>query len=126
MAAEVFNFLEYLGVEIEHYNEDEAVLTMDLDVHHEQHLSFVHGGVIASLADNTGWFVAAAHLEEGTTVVTQELSISYLRPAKGKKLKSVGNLIKQGRRSLFVKAEVFCDDVLVAYCTSNLAVVETP
>ena len=76
---EVFNFLEYLGIVVEYSNKDEAILSIVLEKHHQQHLGYVHGGVISTIADNTGWFVVKPYLETGQTVVTQELSINYQR-----------------------------------------------
>jgi len=121
---EDFNFLTYIGTEVEYYNEQEAVLSIDLQTHHQQHLGYVHGGVISTIADNTGWFVVKPHLEKGQTVVTQELSINYLRPARGAKLRCIGKMIKKGQKNVFVSSEVFCDDVLVAFSTSHLAILD--
>lgn len=126
MSQSTFNFLNYLGVEVISSNTSQASLSLAIKQHHEQHLGFVHGGVISSMADNTGWFVVRPHLEENTTVVTMELSLSYLRPAQGKFLTTVGKLLKKGKRSYFVTCEIFCDDVLVAFASSNLAVIDLP
>lgn len=122
---EGFNFLEYIGTQVEYYNKDEAVLSIELQTFHQQHLGYVHGGVISTIADNTGWFVVKPHLDKDQTVVTQELSINYLRPARGQYLKCVGKLIKKGQKSVFVSAEVFCDDTLVAFATSHLMILES-
>lgn len=124
MQSEIFSFLEFIGTTIVKSDKDEAVLAIDLERHHYQHLDFVHGGVISTIADNTGWFVIQPYLKEGETAMTQELSISYLRPAQGKILRCVGKLVKRGRRSAFVTAEVFCDTKLVAFATSHLALLE--
>ena len=124
MADEVFNFLEYIGTTVEHYNKQEAVLSIELKTHHQQHLGYVHGGVISTIADNTGWFVIKPYLTDEQTVVTQELSINYLRPAKGKELKCVGKMMRVGQKSAFVSAEVFCDGSLVAFATSHLAILK--
>ena len=122
--SEIFNFLEFIGTEVEYFNKEEAVLSITLKHHHQQHLGYVHGGVISTIADNTGWFVVKPYLEEGQTVVTQELSINYLRPARGKILRCVGKMMKKGQKSVFVAAEVFCDDILVAYATSHLTILD--
>ena len=80
--------------------------------------------MISTIADNTGWFVVKPYLEEGETVVTQELSINYLRPARGELLRCVGKMVKKGKKSVFVSAEVFCDELLVAFATSHLAILD--
>jgi len=124
MNGEVFNFLSFIGTKVETYNKEEAILSIELKQHHQQHLGYIHGGVISTIADNTGWFVVKPHLQEGETVVTQELSINYLRPARGEVLRCVGKLMKKGKKNVFVSAEVFCDDVLVAFATSHLAILD--
>ena len=119
-----FNFLNFVGVEVEKSDKESAILFITLKEHHLQHLGYVHGGVISTIADNCGWFVLSPYLTAHQTAMTQELSINYLRPAKGKTLRCVGKMIKMGKKSAFVSAEVFCDDELVAFATSHLAVLE--
>ncbi len=85
-------------------------------------MGYVHGGVISTLADNTGWYVLKPHLEEDQTAMTQELTLNYLHPGKGKKLTAVGQLVKIGKCTAFVTVELFCDDRLIAMSSSHLAI----
>lgn len=121
MSKECFNFLEYIGCHVEQSNRDGAVLKLEVSTVHLQHLGYIHGGVISTLADNTGWFVLEPHLEDGLTAVTQELTINYLRPGKGKELCAVGKLIKMGKKSAFVTVEIHCDTELIATSSSHLS-----
>ena len=121
---EIFSFLHYIGTEIEKSDKDEAILFIDLKKHHKQHLDFVHGGVISTIADNTGWFVLEPYLDANQTAMTQELTVNYLRPANGTQLRCVGKMVKKGKKSAFVTAEIFCDGVLVAFASSHLAILE--
>ncbi len=121
MSKECFNFLEYIGCRVEQSNRDSAILTLEVSTEHLQHLGYIHGGVISTLADNTGWFVLEPHLEDGLTAVTQELTVNYLRPGKGKELRAVGKLIKMGQKSAFVTVEIHCDAELIATSSSHLS-----
>jgi len=121
---ECFNFLHYIGCKVDKSDKDSAGLSIEICKEHMQHLGYVHGGVISTLADNTGWFVLKPYLDEKQTAVTQELTVNYLHPGKGKKISSVGKLIKLGKGTAFVSVEVFCDDKLIATSTSHLAILD--
>src|SRR5688500_13310978 len=53
---------------------------------HLQHKGFVHGGVVATMADVVAGFAAVSLVPDGYHVVTVELKVSYLNPATGSKL----------------------------------------
>jgi uncharacterized protein (TIGR00369 family) len=89
---------------------------------HLQHMGYIHGGVISTLADNTGWYVLEPHLRSDQTAMTQELTVNYLHPGKGKRLSAVGKLISMGKSTAFVTVELFCDDRLIATSSSHLAI----
>jgi len=46
-------FLEHVGAVLEELSKEKAVLSLEVKEYHLQHLGYVHGGVISSLADNT-------------------------------------------------------------------------
>jgi uncharacterized protein (TIGR00369 family) len=117
-------FLEHIGAVVEELSKDRAVLSIDVQEYHLQHLGYVHGGVISSLADNTGWYAVIANLSESKTSVTIEIKINYLKPAKMGKLKAVGKVIKIGKRVAFAVVEVYMQDELVAYATGTYAILE--
>lgn len=121
---ECFNFLEYIGCCVEQSNNDGAVLKLDIREEHLQHMGYIHGGVISTLADNTGWFVLEPHLTKEQTAMTQELTVNYLYPGKGKTLSAVGKLGKIGKRSAFISVELYCDEKLIATSTSHLTILE--
>ncbi|ADO45446.1 MAG: PaaI family thioesterase [Hydrogenobacter thermophilus] len=117
-------FLEHIGAVVEELSKDRAILSIDVQEYHLQHLGYVHGGVISSLADNTGWYAVIANLSESKTSVTIEIKINYLKPAKMGKLKAVGKVIKIGKRVAFAVVEVYMQDELVAYATGTYAILE--
>ena len=121
---ECFNFLEYIGCSVERSDKEGALLGLDIRQEHLQHMGYIHGGVISTLADNTGWFVLEPHLQENQTAVTQELTINYLYPGKGEKLSAIGKLVKIGKRSAFISVELYCDEKLIATSSSHLAILE--
>jgi len=122
MTEKYFNFLDYIGCSVEENDKEKAVLSIELRQEHLQHMGYIHGGVISTLADNTGWYVLEPHLRSDQTAMTQELTVNYLHPGKGKKLSAVGKLIKMGERTAFVTVELFCDGRLIATSSSHLAI----
>jgi uncharacterized protein (TIGR00369 family) len=124
MDKQCFNFLDYIGCVVEQSDKEGAVLSIKIGQEHLQHMGYIHGGVISTLADNTGWFVIEPYLAKKQTAMTQELTVNYLYPGKADTLKAVGKLIKMGKRTAFVNVELFCDEKLVATSTSHLAILD--
>ena len=119
-----FNFLDFIGCKVIQSNKTQAILSIQIRQQHQQHMGYIHGGVISTLADNTGWFVLEPHLHENETAMTQELTVNYLRPGKGNELQAIGKLIKKGRRTAFVQVELYCEDTLIATSSSHLSILE--
>ncbi len=124
MAKQYFNFLEYIGCIVEESSKDKAVLSINIEPKHLQHMGYIHGGVISTLADNTGWFVIAPYLTSSQTAMTQELTVNYLYPGKAEKLSAIGQLIKMGKRTAFVEVKLYCNEILIATSSSHLVILE--
>jgi len=117
-------FLQHLGARLLHISSGEARLGLLVEDYHLQHLGYVHGGVISSLADNTGWFAVISDLPEDKTSVTIEIKVNYLKPAVKGELLAVGRLLKRGKKVAFAVVEVWQGSELVAYATGTYAVLE--
>ncbi|ACN98795.1 PaaI family thioesterase [Sulfurihydrogenibium azorense] len=124
MRIENLPFLEHIGAKVEELSKERAVLSVEIENYHLQHLGFVHGGVISSLADNTGWYAVISNLPEEKTCVTIEIKINYLRPAKKGTLKAIGKVLKIGKSVAFAVVEITFNDELVAYATGTYAILE--
>ncbi len=70
----------------------------------QQH-GFVHGGLVACLADSTLAF--AGGLRPAGRVVTVEMKLNYVWPAVGEALPAVGRTISAGRKQAVARCEVF-------------------
>ncbi|WP_413693620.1 PaaI family thioesterase [Psychromonas sp. KJ10-2] len=120
-----FPFLEHTGAKLKDFTEGQANVELHTQPYHLQHKGFVHGGVISTLMDNTGWYAAVSNLQSGYTAVTMEIKINYLKPALGKYLLASASVKRQGRTTTFVTIELFDEkEVLVAYATGTYAVIE--
>ena len=74
----------------------------------QQH-GFVHAGVIATLADTVCGHAAYSLMDKEDEVLSVNMNVSLMRPAKGKRLHADGRVIKAGRRLHFTEALVFVD-----------------
>jgi uncharacterized protein (TIGR00369 family) len=79
----------------------EAPLTADLEQQH----GFAHGGVVSALADGGMSFAAGSVL--GTSVLTAEYKINFLRPAQGDRLVARGRVISHSQRQAVCTCEVW-------------------
>jgi uncharacterized protein (TIGR00369 family) len=70
------------------------------------HGPIVHGGAIATLADECLASVAFTVAEEGQTTVTADLKVDYLRPARPGRLVARGSVRHRTRRLAFCEAIV--------------------
>jgi uncharacterized protein (TIGR00369 family) len=70
----------------------------------------VHGGAIATLADECLASVAFTVAEEGETTVTADLKVDFLRPATPGRLVARGSVRHRTRRLAFCEATVEQDD----------------
>jgi uncharacterized protein (TIGR00369 family) len=118
-----FPFLEHTGAKLKTFDKGSAEVELFVKEYHLQHLGFIHGGVISTLMDNTGWYAAMSNLEDDQTAVTMEIKINYLKPASGKYLLATANVKRQGRTTSFVTIELHCEEKLVAYATGTYAII---
>lgn len=84
----------------------------------------IHGGIVATMLDNAGWFTCALESETGI-VLTSDLSIHLLRPAVKAHLVARGELLKKGRRQSV--AQMFCrdsDGTLIAHAVGTFTNLE--
>ena len=68
-----------------------------------QHHGFAHGAVVGAAADNACAWAAASVAGD---VVTGSYTIHFLAPARGRRLRAKGEVMKAGKRQVVVRAEV--------------------
>jgi uncharacterized protein (TIGR00369 family) len=120
----VVPFLEHTGASLKNFSKGKAEVELHVKPYHLQHIGFVHGGVISTLMDNTGWYAAVSNLEDGFTAVTMEIKINYLKPALGKYLVASAAVKRQGRTTSFVTIELYDQGELIAYATGTYALIK--
>ena len=113
-------FAQLLGIELEHIGSGTATLVLKVRKELTQNQGVVHGGVVASLIDTATAFAIISILPTREKITTVDLTISYLRPVTGGRLKVVAKVLRSGRRLFSVSADVFDrDGKLVATALST-------
>ena len=118
------NFMHHMNFDL--YQIEAGRMQGELEVTpiHFQQDGFVHGGVIATIADIVAGFSAVSLVAEDQKVVTGEIKISYFARGEGSKLRAVGKVIKPGKRMNFCEAEVYDiregEENLIAKATTSM------
>ena len=77
-----------------------------IDSTKQQH-GFAHAAVSFGIGDSAAGYSALTLLDETDEVLTVEMKINLLAPARGDRLRAVGRVIKSGRRLIVVAADVW-------------------
>ena len=75
----------------------------------QQH-GFAHAGLTFAIGDSAAGYAALSVMPEGHEVLTTEMKIHLLAPAKGDLLIASGRVIRAGRRLVIVQADVHALD----------------
>ncbi len=119
-------FMKHIGFDLNIIEKGRTEGILEVQQIHHQQKGLVHGGVIATLADITAGFAAYTMVPHDHHVVTGEIKVSYLNPGVGKKLRSVGWVLKSGKKLQFCESEVYDvrdeNEVLIAKATTTMVV----
>lgn len=112
------------GMELSFDEAHRAVFHLPHNPDLDHALHDTHGGVIATLLDNAGWFTVA--VEYDTWIATVELTVRLLEPARQEDLHAVGTLLKAAKNIAIARMEVrSASDRLVATGAGTFAVTTT-
>lgn len=99
-------FSKLLGTEVSAFGTELAELRISISDQLKQQNGFVHGGVIAYLADNALAFAGGSVL--GSAVVTSEFKINYVRPAVGEQVVARARVVYAGKSQVVCRCDVVC------------------
>ena len=109
-----FNHNNYHFVE---YSKDSVIIEAVLTEESMNPYGMAHGGFIFGLGDVAMGVLA---LSSGKKAVTLDSNITYVTPGKGKKLIAKSALVKEGNRTIFLKADIYNDEeALIATMTGK-------
>ena len=103
--------------------DDAVILGLIAAEPHANSRGFVHGGLIAALADNAMGLSCGRRLENALGLVTVGMSIDYLASAKlGQWLEFTTNFVKAGKTLAFAQMLVTADGAPVARANATFSV----
>ncbi len=92
------------GMELSFGADGDATFSMPNNPAFHHSFRDTHGGVIATLLDNAGWFTAATRYDHW--VNTSELTVRLHEPARKEDLLAVGRVVRAGRRMCVAEMSV--------------------
>ena len=99
-----------LGARIEEVAAGRVRISAPIVPETAQQMGFAHAGLAFSIGDSAAGYAALTVMEAGMEVVTAEMKIHLLAPARGAHLEAEGRVIRAGRRLAVVGADVFATD----------------
>ncbi|NBD10816.1 MULTISPECIES: PaaI family thioesterase [Corallococcus] len=108
-----------LGVTLEYNAQGEAVCRWKRKAEFDHGGQDTHGGILMTLLDMAGWFTAAA--QSGAIVVTSDLNVRLLSPAKQQDLVATARVIRDGSKAVIAEMTVSSPKGLVATANASFA-----
>ena len=115
-------FEDGLGIAVTRKHKDGVTCTVPLRAELFNGNGILHGGIIASLADEVAWHAIVHQLGERKPMTTSELKVNYLRPITGKRATARGFVLKIGRMLAVTRVDIFDSEKrLAAHATVTYA-----
>ncbi len=90
------------------YEGEAAVFRLPYNPGLDHALGQTHGGAVATLLDNAGWFTAAPYFDRW--IATVELSVRLHQPVARQELVARGRIVRRGKRITSTEMEVRGED----------------
>ena len=104
-----------------------VIIGLRLAKPHTNARGLIHGGLIASLADNAMGYSCGQVMDWTTSFVTVSLAVDYVGSAKiGQWLAVESEVIKTGSTLCFAQSLIEADDVAIARASATFRVVPKP
>jgi uncharacterized protein (TIGR00369 family) len=123
------NFIRDLNIRLDKISEGICETSLVVQERLLQQHGFIHGGVIATMADHTAGG-AARSVSGDKDVLTVEFKINYLRPAIGDRLRCTASVLRAGKTVIVAESLVYASnagkEALVAKLTETLFLADDP
>ena len=104
-------FMKTIGAELGKIGPGKCEVILPFNEKLTQQHGLFHGGVLATIADNSAGFAAYSLMENGYQPLTIEFKINLLSSIIGKNVISKAQVMRAGRQIFHVRSDVFSIDV---------------
>lgn len=101
------SMMQTFGAELAHIAEGDIQIKAPILPGCLQQQGFGHAGLTFSIGDSAAGYAALSTMDLNFEVVTAEIKINLLSPARGDHLIAKGRVLKPGRRLVVVASDVF-------------------
>lgn len=110
-------FLKHNDIIIEEVSDKTSTVKMDITKNSLNPYGIVHGGLIFSMGDTAMGVTVRC---TGRDAVTLDASINYIKPGKGKYLMAKAEVVKIGKTTSLLKANIFNDngEIIAIMCAT--------
>lgn len=98
--------MTHIDARIEEIAQGRVVLSAPITQQVGQQHGAAHAGVTFALGDSASGYAALTQMPQGSEVMTVEMKINLLAPARGLRLWASGEVVRAGRRIVVVRALV--------------------
>lgn len=112
-----------IGMEVQPGQPGEAEIFLDVDERLHNPMGFVHGGVIALLADAAMGIAFGRSLDEKFSFATVDMKTTFVRPIRKGRLHAKAQMIQRGLRLGFVECRITAKSsrlIATASCTCTV------
>ena len=99
-----------LGATLIDVSPGRCVITAPIRSETGQQHGFAHAGLAWSIGDSAAGYAALSLIEPDREVLTSEMKINLLAPARGLRLVAEGRVLRAGRRLIVVASDVHAED----------------
>ncbi len=100
-------FPAFCGIEVTGMETGVFETHLQLRPEHLQQNSFVHAGLIATMADHTAGYSAYTIVSDNIAILTIEFKINFYKPAIGSEIICRSKVISSGKKIIVSESEIF-------------------
>lgn len=95
-----------LGATIERVAPGEVVVGLPFRPDLTQQHGFLHAGIVTTVVDSACGYAALTLMDPGAAVLSVELKVNLLAPARGIRFRAIGRVVRSGRTLTVVSGEL--------------------
>jgi len=99
-----------LGASLVDVSAGKCVISAPIGPETGQQHGFAHAGLAWSIGDSAAGYAALSLMQAGREVLTSEMKINLLAPARGLRLVAEGRVLRAGRRLIVVTSDIHSED----------------